>query len=257
MKMEPVKLYYEEVGQGMPIVLVHGYPLDHSIWKETAERLARYARVILPDLRGYGKSPRTDGVYSMRLMADDLLMMLDSLGIDKVIMAGHSMGGYITLEFAHSHPDRLAGLGLIASQTAGDGMEKRQNRLATADKVHKKGIEVVAESMSKMLTGVGSMQQELLALIRACASREGVEGALRGMADRADSTERLASMSVPAVVIHGTQDAIIPLEKAQEAAQLLPWGWLVKLEGAGHMPMMEHPDATADALRELVQKSTK
>jgi pimeloyl-ACP methyl ester carboxylesterase len=252
----PVDLNYEEIGEGTPMVLVHGFPLDHTIWEPLIPHLRADARLIMPDLRGHGKSAAPEGAYSMRQMADDILALIDRLKLNRVVLVGHSMGGYIGLAFARAYPQRLAGLGFIATHAAADGLEQRQTRLKMANKVRRKGVDFVAADMAPKLTGHPGLAEHLHELIKG-ASPNGVIGALKGMADRPDSTEFLSEIQVPAVVVYGADDGIIPLERAQVMAQLLPRGWLVEISGTKHMPMMEKPEEVAAALRELVQAAEK
>ncbi|WP_322510149.1 alpha/beta hydrolase, partial [Anaerolinea sp.] len=149
MTNQPVRLFYREHGQGKPMILIHGFPLDHSIWDAVAEDLSEKARVIIPDLRGYGKSPKPEGEYTMRMMADDLIALLDQLGIDKAIMVGHSMGGYITLALAKAYPQRLSGIGFVATQAAADLPERRQARLILVDEIKRKGAQAVVHANLK------------------------------------------------------------------------------------------------------------
>lgn len=249
MSNHKIQLDYEEYGSGLPVVFVHGFPLDRTIWSPLVPLLKDHARLILPDLRGFGKTamPEDAEPYSMRTLADDLLALADRLGLEKVVLVGHSMGGYISLAFAHAYPQRLAGLGLLSTQAAADTPEKRQGRMKTADAVRRKGVARALEGMAEKLTTNPDLVEPIDALINR-QNPAAVIAALKAMAERRDSTENLANISVPAVVITGTQDAIIPLERSQELNQLLVWSWLVEVPGGGHMSMMEYPEQVADAL---------
>jgi 3-oxoadipate enol-lactonase len=251
MDAKPVSLAYEEHGQGTPMVLVHGFPLQRAIWYPLLPLLAGQARLVLPDLRGHGQSPVTEGVYSMRTLADDLLALLDLLNIEKAILVGHSMGGYACLAFAHAYPHRLAGLALVASQAAADSTERRQARLLLAREIARKGAGPLAVKMPASLTKRPELAEPLRAMILQTAPK-GMIGALKGMAERPDATDWLASITVPAVVIAGDQDALIPPERGALMAQLLGRAGLVEIPAAGHMPMMEEPQAVAQALGELI-----
>jgi 3-oxoadipate enol-lactonase len=246
-----VQLYFKETGEGPPMVLLHGFPLDHSIWEPVVPLLSEQARLILPDLRGHGRSPAPDGVYDMRTLADDILALMDSLQIERATLVGHSMGGYAALAFARAYPNRLAGLGFVASQAAGDNLEQRANRLKLARRVARSGVDFLAKDMAGKLTCKTELVEPLQELM-AKTSKEGVIGALKGMADRPDSTEYLNRIVVPAVVIAGTEDAVIPFERAETMAQLLGRAWLVEVPDAAHMPMMESPEVVANSLRELI-----
>lgn len=251
MELQPVDLFYEEAGRGLPVVLLHGFPMDHTIWHRLVPLLENEARLIMPDMRGHGRSPAEGRVSSMRLMAEDVLCLLDRLKIDRAIVVGHSMGGYVALAFANAYPGRLAGLGLLASQAAADLPEKRQNRLKLVERIRRRGNALLAESMPAALSADPDIQQFVREIILK-TDAHGIMAALRGMAERPNAEEWLAEISVPAVVVHGGKDALIPMEPARTAAQLLSRAWLVEIPDAGHMPMMEAPRAVADAIRQLI-----
>jgi tRNA nucleotidyltransferase/poly(A) polymerase/pimeloyl-ACP methyl ester carboxylesterase len=253
MDQKQVTLHYEEQGTGIPLILVHGFPLDHTIWLPVANKLQKETRVIMPDLRGFGRSPVPSGTGSMRAMADDLLFLMDHLGIQKAMLAGHSMGGYVCLAFALAYPHRINGLALVASQASADKPEKRQARLVQAEEVQRKGIQTMAEAMALKLTNRPEIQTDLLKLMLQ-TDKKGWIAALHGMAEREDFSDRLPLIKVPTLVIAGMQDVLIPFEKAQEMADQLPSGWLEGIQNAGHMPMMEEPEGVAQALDELIQR---
>lgn len=250
--LNAVDLAYEEHGQGVPVVFLHGFPFDHTIWNPLVPLLNSQARLILPDLRGFGRSPVTNGVYTMRLLAEDILRLMDRLQVEKAVLVGHSMGGYVCLTFAGAYPNRLLGLGLVATQAAADAPERRQSRYKTAESVKNRGARVVASDMVNTLTPKKELIEPIRRLILA-AQPDGIVGALKGMAERQDMTGQLSSISVPAVVISGLSDKLMPKENVEMLAQMLPKGWLVEIPNAGHMLMMEEPQAVADALGQLIQ----
>lgn len=252
MALDSVELYYEEAGQGFPIVLLHGYPLNHTIWRPVVDRLKAHARLITPDLRGHGLSPVTDGEYSMRLLAEDVYALLKKLGVQKAVLAGHSMGGYVSLAFARAYPQYLAGLAMVASQAEADTPEKRQSRYITIEEMGRKGVRVVAKKMLPRLTNHKDLEPQLLEIMLK-TSKKGVAGILKGLAERPDSVEWLGQINAPAVVIAGVDDAVVPIERARTMAQMLARGWLVEIPQASHLPMLEAPDAVADALLQLVK----
>jgi 3-oxoadipate enol-lactonase len=254
MREQAVDLHYIERGQGCPMILIHGFPFDHTLWEQVAVSLEPHSRLILPDLRGFGQSPAPEGVYTMRLMAEDIAALLDRLEIRKAILVGHSMGGYISLAFAQAYPDRLAGLALVCSAAAADSPERRQGRLRLAERVKRKGVKAVVEANLERLSPnaqVRELTQELILK----STRKSVVAALKGMAERPDYTELLAQLKVPCVVIAGSEDAIIPAEQAREMVQMLSRGWQVEIPGGGHMPMFEAPDLVSAAITDLVQRA--
>lgn len=246
-----VNLAYEEHGQGTPVVLVHGFPLNRSIWYPLLPLLEKKAHLILPDLRGSGETPAPVGMYTMRLMAEDLRALLDTLKIDKVVLAGHSMGGYVSLAFAQAYPHRLAGLALISTQAAADNPEARASREKTVEEVKRRGLKTLADGMAPRLTCQPALVEPLRKLIMK-ANPVGVIGSLKGMAERPNAQEWLPSITVPTVVIAGSEDALIPLDRPRLMTQLLGRAWLVEIANAGHMPMMEQPQVVANAILQLI-----
>jgi pimeloyl-ACP methyl ester carboxylesterase len=245
-----VKIAYERLGKGQPLLLIHGYPLDHSIWNETATLLQNDFDLILPDMRGFGQSGTVGEQYTVTDMADDLAGLLDHLKIEKAAVAGHSMGGYVALAFAKKYPVRVSGLGLVASQALPDNPERKEGRYKTAEDVGQKGVGLVADAMTEKLTGDVSLQKVVHSLIEQQKSA-GIIGALKAMAEREDATPFLSSFKPPLALIHGDADALIPIERAREVKALVPSAHLAELPGAGHMLMMEEPKKTAEALKFL------
>jgi pimeloyl-ACP methyl ester carboxylesterase len=247
-----IALAYEKLGSGAPLMLVHGFPLDHTIWAEVVELLKDQATVILPDLRGFGQSTTVETPYTMSDMADDLAGLLDHLGLDKAAFAGHSMGGYVCLAFAKKYPQRVSGLGLVASQAAADSPERKAGRYQTAGEVSQKGVGIVAEGMTPKLSANPAVQ----AYVRPLMERQtpaAVMGALKAMAEREDTLTSLSAAVFPVNLIHGDEDVLIPIERAQEIKAALPSARLTALKGIGHMPMMEAPSETANGIRWLLE----
>jgi 3-oxoadipate enol-lactonase len=245
------ELAYERFGRGMPLVLIHGYPLDHTIWNPVIPLLENKFDLILPDLRGFGQSGLIPAQYSLSDMAADLAALLEDLKIEKAVIAGHSMGGYIALAFARAYPKRMLGLGLVASQPLADTPEKQTARKQEAEHVIANGVGEVAEGMFTKLTADTNLQIKLKKLMLQ-QQPEGVASALLAMADRDDSTDILPRFDFPVAIIHGLVDKIIPIERAREVKAMVKDGSLVVIEDVGHMPMMEAPQVTAEALRTLL-----
>jgi pimeloyl-ACP methyl ester carboxylesterase len=245
--MNGLELAYERRGQGTSLILIHGYPLDHSIWQPLVPLLENRFDLIMPDLRGFGQSLVGGSSTHLSDMAGDLITLMDHLQIQKALVAGHSMGGYVSLALARQHVSRLLGLGLIATQANADPPEKRIARNQLADRVEMNGVGEVADSMPALLTKVPHVQESLKDLILLQSSR-GVAGALRAMAERPDSMDELSTLEVPVVIIHGLADGIMPVDRAREMRSAVKNGSLIEIEGVGHMPMIEAPQAVAEAL---------
>lgn len=245
-----IQLAYERRGQGTPLVLVHGFPLDHHLWDEVVPLLQDTFDIILPDLRGFGGSSTVDSPYGMDDYASDIAGLLDRLEIQKVAIAGHSMGGYAALAFARLYPQRLNGLALLSSQALADPPERKEGRYKSAADVAANGIGGVVEAMAPKFTP----EERLQAYARESMQRQqpaAYIGALRAMAERMDSTPRLSTLTIPVVIVHGDADALIPIDRAREVKAAVPQAHLVEIPGAGHMPMMEAKEKTAEALKAL------
>jgi 3-oxoadipate enol-lactonase len=247
-----VDLFYKEHGTGIPLTLLHGYPLNHTIWANLIPQVSTVSRMILPDLRGHGQSPKPQGPYSMQEMAEDVVRLWDRLGIEKSILGGHSMGGYVSLAVARHFPDRLAGLALIASRTNTDAPEKRKNRLASIETVREQGAASVVSSMPEKLSYNSKVQDECREII-ARASDVGVMGVLAAMANRSDSLDLFSNLDIPALIIAGAEDQIVPIADTRKVAKKMKKPWFVEIAGAGHMPMFDKPEEVIKALIAFIQ----
>jgi len=253
---DTVKLRFVEAGRGTPVVLLHGFPLSGAIWRAQLASLSTEYRVIVPDLRGHGGSPVPAGAYTMDLLAGDVLALLDALGIDKAAILGHSMGGYAVLAAHRLAPQRFLALGMVASQAGADTDEGRQGRLKLAEKVLAEGSQAAADAMMpKVFAEPVPADASLAATVRGlmlATTPASIASSLHGLAQRPDSFPSLGAVRVPALVIAGAADRIIPLAKAEAMAAGIAGAQLVKIEGAGHMPMLEQPEATTAAIRGLL-----
>ena len=232
------------------MLLLHGYPLDGSIWSEVVPLLVDRFELIIPDLRGFGESTTVNTPYTMDTFASDVLGLLDHLGFEKTALAGHSMGGYVALAFAKNYPDRLSGLGLVSSQALADPPERKQGRYDTAAQVSEKGVGVVVEAMTSKFTSDRRVQAVAQSVMEQ-QKPDGIMGALKAMAEREDLSARLSDFRFPLVLVHGDQDALIPVERAREIKAAVPRANLAELKGVGHLPMLEAVEETARALRNL------
>jgi len=252
--LKDVQLAYERHGKrgSTPLVLLHGYPLDHHLWDAVVPLLEDTFDVITPDLRGFGESTLGASSPSIEDYATDVAGLLDALGIQKTAMVGHSMGGYVALAFARLYPERLSGFGLVSSQVLPDPPDRKEGRYKSASDVEENGIGNVVATMMPKFTA----DENLQAFARTSMERQKPSAyiaALKAMAERPDSTALLGSLKVPVVLVHGDSDALIPVDRAREVKAALPEAYLVEINGAGHMPMMEAKEKTAEALKHLAK----
>ena len=208
--------------------------------------------LISPDLRGFGSSDAVKDEFPLEQMADDLAVLLDVLNIQNIFIVGHSMGGYVSLAFAHAHPERVLGLGLLGSQAAPDSAERKTGRYASAEKVALNGVNEVVGMAEKL-----SATPKLIPFFRNIILHqrpEGIIGGLKAMAGRPDATTFLPSFKFPVVLVHGQEDALIPPERSREMKVLLPQAELTVLSGVGHSTMLESPAETSQALLKLINQ---
>ena len=237
-----------------PLVLLHGYPFDHTMWGRVSPELG--ADVIAPDLRGFGKmDPGTEEPF-LDLMADDIAQLLDEKKIPRAILAGCSMGGYVALAFAERHREQLAGLALINSQALPDSEEARAGRRALIEKVRREGARAAADAaIPKLFARRIAGRQDLADFAIKGAEQAGVAGitwALEAMARRPDRSSLLEKLAVPLLLVHSTEDQFIPVERARALAERLPKARYVEIAGTGHCSPLEAPELVAKALAELV-----
>jgi pimeloyl-ACP methyl ester carboxylesterase len=252
-----IRVRYEDGGAGPALLLLHAFPLSGSMWRGQAERLRERYRVVAPDLRGFGGSDAPPGPLTMDQQADDAAALLEQLGIERAAVVGLSMGGYIAFALWRRHPDKVAALALADTKAGADNEEGKAGREANARLAEEQGAGAIADKLIPNLVAAGASQalrDELRALITA-NSTDGIAGALRGMAQRPDSTPDLAGITVPTLVIVGAQDALTPPEEARKiAAGVTGPSTLVELPDVGHLSNMEAPEAFGAALEEFLDK---
>jgi 3-oxoadipate enol-lactonase len=238
-------------GDGPSTLFVHGFPLDHRLWLDQVKRLSGSRRCLAPDLRGFGRSgPSNARILTMGGHADDLVALLEEEGIDRIDLVALSMGGYVALELWSRRPDLIRTLVLADTRAGADGPDARAKRDTTAERVVSDGRGWLADDAAASLLA-DDAPLEVRARLRTMVEDtpyETIVGALRGMRDREDHTETLASISVPCLVVVGEADVVTPPEQAEAMAGAIPDGRFITIPRAGHLPPIEQPDAFASAL---------
>jgi pimeloyl-ACP methyl ester carboxylesterase len=262
--LSTVELAYVDRGNGPPILLVHGFPLDHTMWTPQIDALAEQHRVIAPDLRGFGQSPLGNADpqigISMEQYADDLAELLDSLlENEPIVLAGFSMGGYVAWQFARKHAARLRALIQLDTRAADDTEEVRAGRLKMAEHVAEWGSARVAEMMGPRLLAARTFETkpEVVAAVRRVVeqtSPASIAAAQRGMAARPDMTNFLPQINVPALVVVGSHDVISPPLEMKTIAAAIPSAEFVEIPNAGHMTTIENSDAVTAALTRFLAR---
>jgi pimeloyl-ACP methyl ester carboxylesterase len=263
-KISTGTLSYIERGAGQPVLLVHGFPLDYTMWDAQIESISKHARVIAPDLRGFGQSPLgpvdpTHGI-TMERYADDLAEFLAelNLGADQpIVFVGLSMGGYIAWQFVRKYASRLRALILLDTRSLADTEEARAGRLKMAENVAEWGSGRVAEMLGPKLVAPDAFKTKPaivtdLRRVVEGTSPAAIAAAQRGLAARLDMTSYLPQIKVPTLVIVGDQDAISPPAEMKAIANAIPNAEFVVIPDSGHMTTMENPEAVNLAITEFL-----
>ncbi len=258
-KVNGFDMTYEDTGAtATPLVLVHGFPLDHTVWVAQTRGLADVARVIAPDLRGCGESGTTSGTVSIETYADDVIALMDALNVQRAIIGGLSMGGYITFALYRKYPDRVRALIFADTRPGPDSAQGRKGRDENIALVREQGARAIADKMlPKMLTlDTVSTRPAVADAVRDLMARQSVNGIiaqLSAMRDRPDSTSVMAQMNVPTLVITGADDTLIPVKEAEAMRDAIRGAQLVVIPQAAHLSNFERPEAFNDAVRDFVK----
>jgi 3-oxoadipate enol-lactonase len=254
-----LEMAYEDAGRGLPVVLLHGFPFDRTLWREQAEELAANShRVVAPDLRGLGETSLGSEGSTMQEMARDVAALMDELQIERAVLGGLSMGGYVALAFCRLFPRRVRALLLADTRPQGDTEEGRQNREALAERTMREGMTPVAESMlPKLLAPATHMKRpDAVERVREMIMRtkpEGAAAALRGMAVRQDQTNWLQNIIQPTLIVVGSEDQITPPADSQVMNREIRGSRLEVIEGAGHVSNVERPEEFNRALMKFLR----
>ncbi len=251
-----IHLHYEDVGEGPAVLLLHAFPLSGAMWQRQVAALRGRYRVIVPDLRGFGESDAPTGPYTLEQQADDVAALLAYLGVKRATVVGLSMGGYIAFTFWRRHRERVAALVLADTRAGADSAEGRAGREANARLAEEQGVEAIADKLAPGLVSPGASQAvraELRALITA-NSPVGIAGALRGMAVRPDATPELAGITVPTLVLVGSDDALTPPAEAAQIRRGIDGSHMALVAEAGHLSSLEQPEGFNTALRAFLDR---
>ncbi|MBI5482471.1 MAG: alpha/beta fold hydrolase [Deltaproteobacteria bacterium] len=254
-----MRLCYDDEGGGPAVVLLHGFPLGRWIWDAPRAALRDRYRVITPDLRGHGDSEVTPGPYTMDALADDVARLLDALQIERVVLGGLSMGGYVVLAFWRRFAARVRALVLCDTRAKGDDRGEKVMRQSTAQVALEQGTAAVVDGMLPKLLAPRTLaeQPDLCAAVRARLARtdpRAVAASLLGMKERDDSTPTLATITVPTLVLVGSDDQLTPPALARELQAGVPGARLEVVADAGHLAPVEQPAATSAALRDFLDR---
>ena len=251
-----VEIGYDDVGTGMPVAFVHGFPHNRALWAPQIGALVDRARCIAPDLRGFGESSK-HGPFSVDQFADDVAMLLRGLGIERAVIAGLSMGGYVALAMWRRHRTLVRALVLADTRAGADSDEAREKRTALIALARARGSGAVADGQITGMLGKSTREKrpalidEVHRMLES-ASVDGIVGALEAMMARVDSTGTLATIDVPTLVVVGQEDVLTPVSEAEILHEGIRGSRLEVIEYAGHMSNLERPAAFNHVLSEFL-----
>jgi 3-oxoadipate enol-lactonase len=258
-RINNIEIAYDDTGSGPAVLLIHGYPFNRSMWAEQVSALADSHRVVTLDLRGHGESESSTGASTMKLMAEDVAALMDELQIDRAVIGGLSMGGYVALAFYQLFPERVEKLLLADTRAQADTEEGKATRAAQVQQILTDGMTGIVNAMLPKLLSpeTVSKQPEIVKRVRDMmmhTSPEGAVGALRGMAEREDQIGRLSQINVPTLIVVGKEDPITPVADSQKMHELIAGSQLVVIENASHVSNIEQPGQFNRALKDFLSR---
>lgn len=253
LRSSDAQLFYEIIGSGPDVILLHPFPLNHNFWNGVVPHLSSRYRVILPDLRGHGDSELGEGEATMEKMAADLAKLCREEGIAKAYFAGVSIGGYVLFEFWRRYRDHVAALVLANTRAAAETPESRATRLGVGEKVLREGTAgFIEEMLPKLLSPVTVTNRpdivEAARRMMQKMSAQDIAGVQQGMADRPDSIATLKTINVPTLVVSGADDSV-PRSEAELMRQGIAGSRLQVIPRAGHYAALEQPEEFGRMLR--------
>ena len=259
--VDNIQIAYDDKGSGSPVVLIHGFPFNRSLWNEQTDELSESHRVITPDLRGFGESESSSGTVTMSRMAEDIARLMDALEIENATLGGLSMGGYVVLAFYKLFPARVRGLVLADTRPQADTEEAKQGRTQQAERALAEGMATIADAMLPKLLTPETVAKRPLVVKRIrdmmmSTKSEGAAAALLGMAAREDQTQLLATIDVPTLIMVGRDDAITPVQDSQKMHERIAGSRLVILENAGHVSNIEQAEKFNEELKSFLDART-
>lgn len=251
-----LELAYDDVGTGQPLLFVHAFPLNRTMWAPQVSALVERCRCVAADLRGFGDSSAAPP-YSMSQYADDLALLLDQLRIERTVLVGCSMGGYVAFEFWRRHRDRVRAMVLADTKSGADADEALERRRKLIDVARSDGATAVANLQIAGIVGKTTREKhpdsyDAVHRMMAQARVDGIVGALEAMMARPDSTPTLSTIDVPTLIVVGEEDVLTPPKDARALQAGIAGSTLEIIEQAGHLSSVERPAAFNHVLTEFL-----
>ena len=251
-------IHYKVPGKGKCLVLLHGFLESLNIWNAFAGELSGEFKILTIDLPGHGSTEQFGEAHTMELMADTVKAVLEHLQIQECVMIGHSMGGYVTLEFASKYPEYLKGIGLFHSSAYADSPEARQNRERTIElvKSDRQGFiqSFIPDLFAQSNRTKYSVEIEDLKKEASNVPKSAILAALAGMKERKDHQRTISIIDVPVLFIMGKEDQRIPIDKVIDIVALPKHSDVLILSNVGHMGYIEAKEETLEKCRYFTRK---
>jgi len=242
------------------IIFVHGFPYDHMMWKEQIKELSTNYYCVAYDIRGLGQSPAGDGQFTLESFVDDLETIIDELKLEKPILCGLSMGGYVSLRALERMTDKFSAAILCDTKSEADNNEAKLKRAAGIKRINDEGLAPFAKDFITNCFGVYFKQnkkEELETIINTSSRYDpaGVKGCLLAMLGRTDTTANLEKINIPTLLICGEQDVLTPPAVMKEMFYKMKNAELVEIKNAGHMTPIENPEEVTNAISAFLKKN--
>jgi pimeloyl-ACP methyl ester carboxylesterase len=240
-----------------PILFVHGFPYDHQMWKSQIDEFSKHYYCVSYDIRGLGSSPAGEGQFTMELFVDDLEKTIDELELDKPILCGLSMGGYISLRAMERMPDKFSGLILCDTKSIADDNEGKLKRAEAIKQINSGKFDELIETFVRNCFGDKFVEEDnsnYNEVVERSKKNDpvGVKGCLLAMAGRTDTTESLSKIKLPTLVICGSEDKLSPPKVMKPMAEKIAGSKFILIEDAGHMTPIENPKEFNRAIKEFL-----
>jgi len=256
---QSLNYYVKGAEDGLPVVFIHGFPLNYRMWEPQLAALPSRYRAVAYDVRGHGESAHSDGQFTIEFLVDDLLGLMDYLSVDRAVLCGLSMGGYIALRAVECHPERFRGLILCDTRSEADTSEGKVKRSGTIAAVKERGVQSFADGFLKLILAPVTIESKpvIVAKVKEMIvtnKQLGICGTLLALAARTDTTPALAGMDLPTLILVGEHDVLTPPTDAETMQSRLPRAELHVIPGAGHMSNLENPTIFNEKILEFLEK---
>ncbi|MBI2246564.1 MAG: alpha/beta hydrolase [Armatimonadetes bacterium] len=250
-----IEIAFRDEGEGLPVVLLHGFPFSSRMWNRQVAALAPSHRMITPDFRGFGDSGGAPS--SAEQLADDLQALVEHLELPRFVLGGFSMGGYVAFRYLAKHADRVHAVMLLDTRAEADAPEAKQRRYTAIDRIKSEGADGFLNDFAKLVLSPKTLERrpEIATQVRQLMEADRVAsliGGLQAIAERPDSTPLLSKITQPALIVVGEDDKATPVDSARKMHEAIPGSTLVIIPEAGHVSNLEQPEQFNKALREFL-----